>query len=171
MTALVPDAVGVRAHTLMRGTTLLMAYRERGIAYEASDLFDGRPGLSPFSSWTGLTRLPIWFEDDVHLLRGLPCTMEALNLEASGLKVMTFHPVLAALNASDLDGYAALKADLAKRGVGLTEASEDDFAPFRQDVTAGTDDLFEAVVTWLTAHTSRAGGCLRELSAPDMHRG
>ena len=67
MQGLVPEAVGARAHGLMRGTSILLAYRERGLRYDAADIHDGVPGLAPFESWTGMTRLPIWFEDDVHL--------------------------------------------------------------------------------------------------------
>ncbi|MDP6944386.1 MAG: hypothetical protein QF464_09580, partial [Myxococcota bacterium] len=157
----VPEAVGARAHTLMRGTPLLEAYKARGIRYDAADIFDGRPGLEAFTSWTGLVRLPIWFEDDVHLQRGLPCTLEALDLDTPGLKICTFHPVLVALNASDLEGYASLKRDLAARGIPLTEATEADFAPHRERERRGVADLFEALVNWLGAHPDHRGGALR----------
>lgn len=158
----VPEAVGARAHTLMRGTPLLMAYRARGLRYDAADIFDGRAELSPFESWTGMTRLPIWFEDDVHLERGLECTLEALPLAQQGMKVCTFHPVLVALNAADLDGYQALKHDLARRNIPLTGATREDFAPHRQDERPGVGDLFEALVTWLKAHPERCGGQLKD---------
>jgi hypothetical protein len=156
----VPEAVGARAHTLMRGTPLLQAYKARGIRYDAADIFDGQPGLAPFVSWTGMVRLPIWFEDDVHLQRGLPCTLDTLELDAEGLKVCTFHPVLVALNAVDLEGYGALKADLASRGVALTDATVDDFAAHRHRGSPGVDDLFQALVSWLSIHRERCGGHL-----------
>ena len=160
MAGWVPEAVGARAHTLMRGTPLLEAYKARGIRYDAADIFDGRAGLEAFESWTGVTRLPIWFEDDVHLQRGLPCTLESLGLEAPGLKICTFHPVLVALNAADLQGYAALKADLGARGVPLTEATQADFAPHRERQRDGVDDLFGALVSWLSSRPERRGGRL-----------
>lgn len=161
---LVPEAAGARAHGLMRGTSLLLAYRDRGLLYDAADLRDGAPGHAPFVSWTGLARLPIWFEDDVHLRRGLPCTLEALDLASPGLRVMNFHPVLVALNAADLDGYAGLKAALAAAGTPLTEASERDFAPFVERERPGVGDLLREVVAWLGAHPRRAGGPLREVA-------
>ena len=159
----VPEAVGARAHTLMRGTPLLQAYKARGLRYDAADIFDGRANLSPFESWTGVLRLPIWFEDDVHLERGLPCQLDALALEAPGLKICTFHPVLVALNASDLSCYRALKADLATRGVALSDASEDDFAPHRCTDEQGLSDLFLALTQWLKEHPEAQGGPLKRL--------
>jgi hypothetical protein len=163
MAGWVPEAVGARAHTLMRGTPLLMAYRERGLRYDAADIFDGRAGLTPFESWTGVLRLPIWFEDDVHLERGLGCDVSQLALEAPGLKICTFHPVLVALNASDLSSYRDLKGDLAQRGIGLTEATRGDFARHHQDLKPGVGDLFNALITWLTAHPASQGGPLKSL--------
>ncbi len=163
MQGLVPEAVGARAHGLMRGTSILLAYRERGLRYDAADIHDGVPGLAPFESWTGMTRLPIWFEDDVHLQRGLPCRLDALDLGSPGLHIMNFHPVLLALNSADLDGYDRLKAALRESGTGLTAATEDHFAPFVETERPGVRDLYEAVLGWLVAHPERAGGSLSGL--------
>ena len=73
----VPEARGVRAHCLIRGTPHLLAYRQRNLIYDASDLHDGEANLKPFLSWTGMVRLPIFFEDDVHLERGHTCSLDA----------------------------------------------------------------------------------------------
>lgn len=164
MALLVPEARGARAHCLIRGTPFLTAYRARGLIYDAADLHDGVPNLRPFLSWTGMVRIPIWFEDDVHLERGLPCSLDALDLASAGLKVFTFHPVLVALNAAKLSAYAALKADLGRRGVPLIEARRKDFAPFRQDAEPGVGDLFRAVVSWLVENPQARGGRLRQIA-------
>ena len=163
MAAIVPDARGARAHTLMRGTPILEAYKRRGLRYDAADLHDGIAGLEVFQSWTGLSRIPIWFEDDVHLQRGLSCALDALDLDAPGLKVCTFHPVLVALNCANLDAYGALKSSLSSRGVALTEATVEDFAPFVNETQDGLGDLFEALVSWLEAHPESAGAGLATL--------
>jgi hypothetical protein len=163
MAQIVPEAVGARAHTLMRGTPLLEAYKRRGLRYDGADLHDGVANLEVFQSWTGVSRIPIWFEDDVHLQRGLGCELGSLSLDTPGLKVCTFHPVLVALNCADLDSYGALKADLAARGVGLTDATVEDFARFRQSDRLGVGDLFESLVSWLEAHPASAGSGLATL--------
>lgn len=164
MALLVPEARGARAHCLIRGTPFLTAYKSRGLIYDAADLHDGVPDLRPFLSWTGMVRLPIWFEDDVHLERALPCRLDALDLASPGLKVLTFHPVLVALNAANLAQYAALKADLHRRGVPLTDATRADFAPFTQRAAPGLGDLFSAVTAWLSAHPEAHGGQLRRIA-------
>ena len=167
MSRLVPEAVGARAHTLMRGTPLLLAYRERGLRYDAADIHDGVAGLEPFVSWTGLTRLPIWFEDDVQLQRGLPMQLDSLDVDRPGLKIANFHPVLVALNAADLEGYGALKAALRADGTPLTEATEADFAPFVERQRPGARDLLTSLTRHLSDHRAGAGGFLRDLLPPE----
>jgi hypothetical protein len=153
-----PDARGVRAHCLVRGTPYLQAYRSRSLVYDASDLHDGEADLKPFRSWTGLVRLPIFFEDDVHLERGHPCSMDALNLRRPGLKV------LVALNAADLRGYAALKSDLASRGRSLTEATPEDMARHGQAERPGVGDLMHALLAAHGRSELRIGGSLAEVA-------
>lgn len=145
----VPEARGVRAHCLIQGTPYLTAYRDRGLVYEASNLRDGEACLAPFRSWTGVVEVPIFFEDDVHLERGLACTMDSLNLKHDGLKVLTFHPVLVALNACNLENYRALKTELGKRGKSLVDAGKEDFGMHRQNKAPGLADLLTEL---LSAH-------------------
>ena len=115
-----------------------------------------------------MTRIPIYFEDDVHLQRELPVTLEALRLHEHGLKVMTFHPVLVALNCANLDAYSDLKRDLGDRGIPLTEASPGDFAPHVQHETPGMGSLFEAVVAWLASRPTGGRETLRTLAQPPV---
>ena len=163
MTGLVPNAVGVRAHGLVTGTSYLLAYEKRGLRYDASDLRDGEHDLDVFESWTGLQQIPIFFEDDVHLARGQACRMASLELEEAGLKVLNFHPVLLALNAYDEAGYQNLKQSLTSRGLKMHEASRDDLAPFLQADKPGVGDLFREILAWLGRNPSQAGGTLSEL--------
>ena len=164
MASWVPEARGVRAHCLIRGTPYLQAYRELNLIYDASDLRDAETDLKPFVSWTGLVRLPIFFEDDVHLERNLPVRLSALRLSEPGLKVFTFHPVLVALNAADLDSYRALKADLAKRDIPLTHASHEDFAAHRQDACPGMADLLSELLAAHMGGSIRIGSPLHEVA-------
>jgi len=162
--AWVPEARGVRAHCLIRGTPYLSAYSDRGLVYDASDLHDGEPNLTPFLSWTGVVRLPIFFEDDVHLERGLSCNLKTLNLDRPGLKIFTFHPILVALNAADLSGYAALKRDLAQRGLALSEANREDIEAYRQDTRPGMADLLSEILAAHMCSSLRIGSSLIEVA-------
>jgi hypothetical protein len=161
--ALVPEATGVRAHCLIQGTPQLEAYAAKGIQYDASNLRDGEAGLAPFVNWAGVVEIPIWFEDDVHLRRGSACTLDTLDLDSKGLKVFNFHPVLIALNATRLQDYEALKGNLSREGIRLTDATPEDFDPHTQTIEAGVGDLFDAVVSFLEEHPHRCGGPLRRL--------
>lgn len=168
MREIVPEGRGVRAHALVRSTPLLIRYGQLGLRYEASDLMDGQTGLEPRPSWNGVIRLPIYWEDDVHLLFGRPCggrhVEDLLGLSAPGLKCLNFHPVLIALNADDLAGYEGLKAALAERGARLDEASPEDVARFRQRERPGIGDLFAGLVAWLARRPDRVGGRLIDVA-------
>jgi len=167
MGSLAPDAVGVRAHCLIRGTPYITAYEERGLRYDASDLHDGVRGLAPFRSWTGVTRIPIWLEDDVLLQRGITCSISSLDLSPGGLKVVNLHPVLIALNCSDLKQYDELKETLRDRDVRLQDATREAFAPHVQTQEPGVSDLFDELLAFLGEHPERTGGQLRTLIIED----
>jgi hypothetical protein len=158
--ALVPEAVGARAHYLVQGTPTLQAYAARGLLYDAASLRDDVAGLEPFVSWTGVVDLPIWFEDDVALQRGRPPGAHLLTSTPGGLRVFNFHPVLVALDAADLHGYAGLKASLASRGVRLTDATREDFAPFVQ--RGGVGSFLRTLTTFLEERPHLRGGFLAD---------
>lgn len=161
--ALVPEARGVRAHALVRSTPLWTRYAELGFAYEASDLMDGLAGLRPIRAWNGLVQLPIYWEDDVHLMHGRPLDVASMGLGSAGMKILNFHPVLLALNSASLDGYGALKTELARTGDKLTEASRDTFVRFA-DRGPGVRDLFLRVADRLAGDESERGGTLFDLA-------
>ncbi len=163
MHALVPKAVGARAHGLITGTSYLLAYGARGLRYDASELRDGVHDLEVFTSWTGVQQIPIFFEDDVHFARGRTCRLDRLELDRPGLKVFNFHPILLALNASDTSGYKALKQSLTSRGLSLNEATREDVAAFTQADAPGVGDLFRELLSWLERNPGQAGGTLSEL--------
>lgn len=161
--ALAPEARGVRAHALVRSTPLWTRYTELGMVYEASDLMDGLPGLRPLRAWNGLVRLPIYWEDDVHLMHGEPHTLDAMGLDAPGMKILNFHPVLLALNSATLDGYGALKGELGRTGIALSNASRELFDRFT-DSGPGVRDLFVRVSDRLAENAAERGGTLLELA-------
>jgi len=161
----VPEAQGVRAHCLIQGTPHLLAYRERNLSYEASDLRDGVHDLKPFMSWTGLVQLAAFFEDDVYLHRGLPLVFDALEHRKMGMKIFSFHPVLLALNCVDLGSYQELKKDLSLKGKGMADASREDFEPFSQSVETGVRDILVELLEHLQKEPHLAGGTLGDLAS------
>jgi len=109
-----PGAVGVRNHSLFFHSRLLPLFSRKGIRYFSNDLMFLHPRLAPFYDWSGLLRLPIYWEDDVHCLYfDGRFDREALRLDRPGLKVLNFHPVHLYLNTRELTEYEASKPRLA----------------------------------------------------------
>jgi len=163
--ALVPGACGVRAHGLVRGTHLLEAYARRGWRYDASDLVDGVDGLPLLSPWNGVARVPIFFEDDVHLHHGRAATWEPGLAGSRGVRVFNLHPALLALNAADLTGYRALKEALVRQNLSLSSAPPEAFAPFVHQGPGGVRALLDGLLRHLAAHPGERGGTLGALVA------
>ena len=162
---LVPDAVGVRSHSLLAGTNLLLEYGNRGLIYEGSYLMEGAAGLEPAMAWNGVVRLPIFWEDDVHMLHGRDFRLAELRMERPGLKVFDFHPVHVALNSFDLQAYGRLKQLLQGEGRGLGDATKEDFESVRTDGRRGTRDLLVELLDWLGRHRERAEGTMRRIAS------
>ena len=155
--ALVPNALGVRSHYLVRSTALLEEYARQGLLYEASDLMDGQPGLRPIPSWNSVVRVPIYWADDVHAMHGRHFALASIALDEPGLKVFDFHPIHVALNSRTLDGYRAFRAAMAEQGRPMSEASRAEVDPFREQ-GPGAADLMAALLAFLRAHPERGAG-------------
>ena len=164
MAELVPEARGVRSHCLVRSTPLLLRYGELGLAYEASDLLFRISNIQPMVAWNGMARLPIFWEDDVHLRHELSLEPEQRIWAGPGLKIFNFHPILIALNAAGFDRYEALKAHLSDRGIGLTDATPADVEAFRETGELGVSDYFDALLDYLVGSPGQVGGNLAALA-------
>jgi hypothetical protein len=109
-----PAAVGVRSHELYFDSRLLPLFQRKGVRYFSNDLMFLHSGLEPYYDWSGLVRLPLYWEDDVHCLffdGRFDCA--ALRLDQPGLKVLNFHPVHLFLNTREIADYQAAKPVLA----------------------------------------------------------
>jgi peptidoglycan/xylan/chitin deacetylase (PgdA/CDA1 family) len=105
-----PEARGVRAHSLHYDSTLLPVYQRHGIEYDSSYQIPLVGGLTPFWKEHDLLELPIYFNDYFELKSAATaCDLRNLNVEASGLKVINFHPNIVFLNAHSLAHYQATR--------------------------------------------------------------
>lgn len=164
LSQLLPEAVGVRSHALQAGTGLLVEYGERGLIYEGSYLMEGTAGLAPAMAWNGVVRLPIFWEDDVHMLHGRKFEITELQLERPGLKVFDFHPVHVALNSFDLAAYERLKRLLQDKGRTLGEATREDFDKVSEQGPRGTSDLLNELIEWLSKGEERGAGTMERIA-------
>ncbi len=135
--ALFPAAEGLRCHGLSYHSGLLAHLHGSPIRYLSNDLCHLQPGLRPWFDFSGLLRLPIYWEDDVHCVCGDgDFGLSALRLRGPGLKVLNFHPVHVYLNTSDLVAYQGCK-----------EAIRDPaLAPRHRAAGPGVRDLLESLL-------------------------
>jgi hypothetical protein len=106
-----PDARGARSHGLAVSSHMLLRYVAHGLQYESNVFLPGHPGLRPVWRFEELVSVPFYWSDDKHLERGEPFEVEALGLDAQGLKVLNFHPIHVYMNTISPKHYASFKAD------------------------------------------------------------
>jgi hypothetical protein len=97
------EARGARCHAYVDGTHVAMALAAAGIVYDSSPLFALQPHLVPLRHWTGIMRLPVFWEDDVHWTTQ-PDWAFLRHRDAfltPGLKVIDVHPFLHVLNIAN----------------------------------------------------------------------
>lgn len=110
---LFPRAQGVRNHVLYYHSRLLTLFHERNLRYFSNDLMFLHAKLVPYYDWSGMIRLPIYWEDDVHAMcfERNEDTVERI-VEIPGMKIFNFHPIHFYLNTSNLIDYHAAKSFL-----------------------------------------------------------
>ena len=102
-----PSARLSRSHRFRSGSDIETALVDVGIQGDSNEVQYLAPDLAARGLWTGLVRFPIFFEDDVHWLKGGGWDFAEYEklFFGPGLKVLNFHPFNLALNLSSEDGY------------------------------------------------------------------
>ncbi len=102
-----PDAISFRSHCFYDETRMLRKMAEKGFRYDSNLFAFLQPMLAPLRTVAGTVRLPVFWEDDVHSIAGLPWEIGALRaaLDGPGLKIVNVHPLRVALNVPD-EGFA-----------------------------------------------------------------
>lgn len=108
-----PGASTVRSHCFTEDSFSWKALRSAGIIADSQmgTLFQGY--LLPTVHWTGIIRLPVYFEDDIFFdLAELQLDLEAIapTLFTPGLKILNFHPTFVGCNTPSRLYHESLKA-------------------------------------------------------------
>lgn len=103
---IVPEAKSVRSHSMTQSSGLLAAFEKCGLTHDVNHFVPAHSGirLSPWQLWSGLCRVPYFWEDDVACMYALQNNMIEL-VSHRGLKVFDFHPIHVFLNTENLDRY------------------------------------------------------------------
>lgn len=101
-----PESIGVRNHSLTYNTGLLEIYRNLGLQYESNTLIPYNINLKPYKCWSGLTRIPYNWEDDVHFLYNKSFTLNFLdNYQEEKFYILDYHPIHVYLNTDSEKTY------------------------------------------------------------------
>jgi hypothetical protein len=154
--ALSPGATTFRSHRLMESSPILQLLVRRGLTADSNLCLYLQPIIVPLLHAVGLLRFPIFLADDVLLARvgpSLHLGELAEHMFTPGLKILSFHPSLVALNAPSMPylddrrpalfGGAGELSPYAGRGVRdllsdlikLVQAEGYEFEPFLDLVT------------------------------------
>lgn len=114
-----PSATTARSHCFREDTFTWRALREAGIVADSQlgTLFQGY--LQPVMHWTGIVRLPVYFEDDVFfdVAEGdLDLDKIVPTLFTPGLKILNFHPTFVACNTPSREYHERMKPRIFSEG-------------------------------------------------------
>lgn len=160
--ALWPQAVSFRSHCFYDDTRMLRSIAAAGIRYDSNMLAFCAPFLAPFITVAGTTRLPVFWEDDVHAASGLAWELDTIReaLETPGLKIMNVHPLFVALNTPDRSFYDAHRSAYREGDAGRIDAY----------VGPGARTMLEALFAYATS-AGRRPVRLADLYAEAAERG
>lgn len=108
---LVPDAVCFRSHSMVDDTHISTAMVKRGIRYDSNLCLYLQPGMVPLHHWSGIPRFPMFWADDIHWYRSGSWNFKDYEdmFFTPGLKSISTHPFMFALNLADNETYTKLK--------------------------------------------------------------
>lgn len=109
---IVPEAKSVRSHSTTQSSGLLDLFVRCGLTHECNSFIPVQSGieLKPWCLWSGLTRVPYSWEDDVACLYGPTNALPMSRLvELAGIRVFDFHPLHVFLNTEDMARYERLR--------------------------------------------------------------
>lgn len=103
---IVPEAVSVRSHSLVRSSRLSVIFREFGMTHESNYFVPPSAGhkIHPWTDFTGILQVPIRWEDDVRLLDPTIGEPSAHLGKITPLTV-DFHPIHVFLNTNSIAAY------------------------------------------------------------------
>lgn len=102
-----PETVGVRSHSMTQSSVLLKLFADAGLQYDSNQFLPYQP-VKPYKCWTGLTRIPYNWEDDVHFTYGYSFEKDGF-ADDEGLRIYDFHPIHVFLNTDSIKRYENAK--------------------------------------------------------------
>jgi hypothetical protein len=112
MASIVPEAVGVRSHSLVTSARLQELFERHNFKYSSNYYMEEQFNVYPFP-YLGLTEFPIFFIDNLYVQKyannKLRFSSPNFKLNEPGLKVFLFHPTNIFLNLESMDRHQLAK--------------------------------------------------------------
>lgn len=105
----------VRSHGFVESSDIWELLWRHGVKFDSQTVTRFQPRLGPLAHWTGIVRLPVWFEDDVwlRLAAFTPDEDDLLPLLLTpGLKIFNVHAALLATNCPSMHWYREHRSEL-----------------------------------------------------------
>jgi len=106
-----PEAKAYRSHSFVDSTPIANLFASRGLLFDSNLCLFLQPRCEPLRHNSGMMRFPVFWEDDIHYKRDLPCELSSIreHFDSPGLKVINLHPFLFAMNVPDVKYYQIVK--------------------------------------------------------------
>ncbi|MCD6162305.1 MAG: hypothetical protein J7K40_07815 [candidate division Zixibacteria bacterium] len=106
-----PQARCFRSHRCFDATPVTHALAERGILYDSNMITNLQQGIMPIKHESGLIRFPVFYEDGTHFewRRSWDFGKYAELFGYPGIKIISIHAMITALNVTTSEYWAQLK--------------------------------------------------------------
>ena len=104
-----PEAVGVRSHSLTSNSYLQLLFQELGLLYDSNLHHPFVNKAQAYKCWTGLTRIPFHWEDDLHFYENKSYDFDFTDVHENNRLILNFHPIHVFLNTDCLETYQQAK--------------------------------------------------------------
>jgi ubiquinone/menaquinone biosynthesis C-methylase UbiE len=143
---LFPEAETFRSHCFSDNTRVVRQLLERGVRYDSNLCLYLQPNLVPLRHGTGMTRLPVFWEDDCHweLTGGAWDLADHLDAFLTpGLKILNVHPFPFAANVTSEAHFLHVHSSITTLTVNDVDTVAHPGAGTRTFVTALVETLVE----------------------------
>lgn len=108
----VPGARCFRSHRCFDMPAVTDALVKKGLLYDSNLMTNLQQGISPITHESGLIRFPCFYEDGIHFKwkRGWDFSKFEKMFSQPGIKIVSPHPMITAMNVTTAEGWASLKA-------------------------------------------------------------
>jgi len=111
-----PEAICFRSHSFYDSSRFSLEMKRRKFKYDSNLCLFLQPYCTPLIHCSGLLRFPVFWEDDIHAMKGIAFQLGKIIdiLQLPGLKIFNFHPANLFSSTKAIPGNIDFLRELAK---------------------------------------------------------